>query len=115
VRLLFPRLEWHPKVLVQYPFQQFQHEFDFNTSCNSFSGLLYIFSSVEAGVDTLIDSMTAFSTLAILLLLGVIAEILDTFGNSGSGGGLSIFGSPVGSSSSGSSTDFSLASAGRFG
>jgi hypothetical protein len=40
---------------------------------------------------------------------------LDTFGNSGSGGGLRIFGSLADSSSSGSSTVFSLASAGRFG
>jgi hypothetical protein len=47
--------------------------------------------------------------------LGVIAGNLDTFGNSGSSGGLRIFGSPVDSSSSGSSTVFSLASIGRFG
>jgi F0F1-type ATP synthase assembly protein I len=63
-------------------------------------------SSVEAGVHTLVDSMAASNTLAILLLLGVIAGILDTFGNSGSSSELRIFGSPADSSSSGSSTVF---------
>jgi hypothetical protein len=71
-------------------------------------------SFAEAGVDALVDSKTAFSMLAILLLLGVIAGALDTFGNSGSGSGLKIFCSPAGSSSSGSSAAF-LASAGCFG
>jgi hypothetical protein len=71
-------------------------------------------SFAGAGVHTLVDSKTASSTLAILLLLGVIAGALDTFGNSGSGGGLRIFGNPADSSSSGSSVVFSLASVGRF-
>jgi hypothetical protein len=52
--------------------------------------------------------------LAILLLLGVIAGALDTFGNSGSGNELNIFGSPTGFSNSGPSTIFST-STGRFG
>jgi hypothetical protein len=71
-------------------------------------------SFAGAGVDALVDSKTTSSTLAILLL-GVIAGALDTFGNSGSGGGLRIFGNPADSSSSSSSTAFSLASVGRFG
>jgi hypothetical protein len=71
-------------------------------------------SFVEAGVGALVDSKTTSNTLTILLLLGVVTGTLDTFGNSGSGSGLKIFGSPVGFSNSGSSTVFS-ASAGRFG
>jgi hypothetical protein len=67
------------------------------------------------GVDALVDSMTASSTLAILLLLGVIAGAFETFGNSGFGGGLKIFGSPTVSSRSGSSVAFPLASGACFG
>jgi hypothetical protein len=39
--------------------------------------------------------MTTSSMLAILLLVGVIAGVFDIFGNSGSAGGLKIFGSPT--------------------
>ena len=67
------------------------------------------------GVDALVDSMTASSTLAILLLLGVIAGAFETFGNSGFGGGLKIFGSPTVSSRSGSLTAFPLAWVACFG
>jgi hypothetical protein len=55
------------------------------------------------------------STLAILLLLGVIAGAFDTFGISGSADGLKIFGSPTVSPSSGSLAAFPLASAPCFG
>jgi hypothetical protein len=72
-------------------------------------------SFAEARVGALVESKIVSSTLPILLLLGVIAGALDTFCNSGSGGRLRIFGSPVDSSSSGSLTVFSLASLGRFG
>jgi hypothetical protein len=72
-------------------------------------------SFAEAGVATLIDSKIASSTLAILLLLEVITGALDTFGNSGSGGGLRIFGNPAESSGPGSSVAFSLALVGGFG
>jgi hypothetical protein len=48
-------------------------------------------ASVEAGVDAYTDSMTASSTLAILLFLRVVAGILDAFGNSVSCGGLRAF------------------------
>jgi hypothetical protein len=51
--------------------------------------------------------MTASSTLAILLFLGVVAGAFATFGNSASAGGLKIFGS----FGSGSLTTSSLASA----
>jgi hypothetical protein len=67
------------------------------------------------GVNALVDSMTASSTLAILLLLGVIAGAFDTFGNSGSGGGLKIFGGPAVSSQFGSSAAFPLVSSVCFG
>jgi hypothetical protein len=63
-----------------------------------------------AGVDALVDSMTASSTLAILLLLGLIAGVFDTFDNSSSDGGLKIFGGPAVSSRSSSSVAFPLAS-----
>jgi hypothetical protein len=72
-------------------------------------------SFAGAGVDALVDYMTASSTLTILLLLGVIAGAFDTFGNSGSGGGLKIFDSPAIFSSSGSSAAFPLDSAACFG
>ena len=49
-------------------------------------------TSGEAGVSTFVDSMTPSSTLAIFLLFGVVAGILDTFGSSGSCGGLRVFG-----------------------
>jgi hypothetical protein len=72
-------------------------------------------SFAGAGVDALVDSMTTSSTLAILLLLGVIAGAFDTFDNSGSGGGLKIFGSPAVFSRSGSLAALPLASAACFG
>jgi hypothetical protein len=56
------------------------------------------------GVNALVVSMTASNTLAILLLLGVIAGVFATFGNSGSDG-------PVVSSRSGFSAIFPSASA----
>jgi hypothetical protein len=68
-------------------------------------------SFVGVGVDTLVDSKIASSTLAILLLLGVIIGALGTFGNSGSGGGLKIFCNPADSPSSSTSAVFSVASA----
>lgn len=61
----------------------------------------------------MLDSRTASSTLAILLL-GVIAGAFDTFDNSGSTGELKIFGSPVVSPSSGFSVVFPLASTACF-
>jgi hypothetical protein len=51
-------------------------------------------SFAGAGVDAHVDSRTTSSMLAILLLLEVIAGALDTFGNSGSAGGLKIFRPP---------------------
>jgi hypothetical protein len=48
-------------------------------------------ASAEAGVDVFIDSITASSTLAILLFLGVVAGMLDGFGSSVVHGGLSAF------------------------
>jgi hypothetical protein len=72
-------------------------------------------SLAGAGVDALVDSRTASSTLAILLLLGVTAGAFDTFDNSGSAGGLKIFGSPTVSPSSGSLIAFPLASTPCFG
>jgi hypothetical protein len=74
-----------------------------------------VVSFAGAEVDALVYSKTASNTLAILLLLGVTAGTLDTFGNSGSGNGLKIFGSPIGSPSSGSSAAFPLASVECFG
>jgi hypothetical protein len=62
-------------------------------------------SLAGAGVNALVVSRTASSTLAILLLLGVTAGAFDTFGNSSSVGGLKIFGSPTVSLSSGSVGD----------
>jgi hypothetical protein len=44
-------------------------------------------SFAEAGVGALVDSKIVSSMLAILLLLGVNAGTLDSFGNSGSGSG----------------------------
>jgi hypothetical protein len=67
------------------------------------------------GVNALVDSMTASNTLAILLLLGVIAGVFDIFGNSGSAGGLKIFGSPTVSPSFGTVAVFYFASATCFG
>jgi hypothetical protein len=54
------------------------------------------------------------NTLAILLLFGVNVGISDIFGSSVSCGGLRIFGCFADFFDSGSSTVFSLASAGRF-
>jgi hypothetical protein len=67
-----------------------------------------------AGVSALVVSMTASSTLAILLLLGVVAGAFVSFGNFASAGGLKIFGSSTFSPSFGSLAAFSLASAPSF-
>jgi hypothetical protein len=64
-----------------------------------------------AGVNAFVVSMTASNTLAILLLLGVVARAFATFGNSASAGGLKISSGIIVSSSSGFLTAFSLASA----
>jgi hypothetical protein len=56
---------------------------------------------VGAGVNALVVSITASSTLAILLLLGVVAGAFATFGNSASASGLKISGSAITFSSSG--------------
>jgi hypothetical protein len=48
-------------------------------------------SGAEAGVDTFTDSIPVYSTLAILLLFGVIATIFDTFGSFVSCNGLKAF------------------------
>jgi hypothetical protein len=56
--------------------------------------------------------MTESSTLAILLLLGVVAGAFVTFGNSASAGGLKISGNTITFSSSGFLAASSLASAG---
>jgi hypothetical protein len=67
-------------------------------------------------VNALVVSMTASSTLAILLLLGVVAGAFATFGNSASAGGLKISGSAIAFPSYGSLAASSLASAaGTFG
>jgi hypothetical protein len=58
--------------------------------------------------------MTASSTLAILILLGVIAGALVIFGNPDSAGGLKIFGSSTFSPNFGSLGASSLASAPSF-
>jgi hypothetical protein len=63
-------------------------------------------SFAKAGVHALVHSRTASSTLAILLLLGVVTGALGTFGNSGSGGGLRIFCNPAYSPSSSNSIAF---------
>jgi hypothetical protein len=59
--------------------------------------------------------MRASSTLAILLLLGVVAGAFATFGNSASAGGLKISGSAIALPRSGSLVASSLASAPCFG
>lgn len=67
---------------------------------------------IGVGVGALVVSMTTSSTLAILLLLGVVAGALATFGNSVSTGGLKISGSTIVSSNSGFLVAPSLASTG---
>jgi hypothetical protein len=67
------------------------------------------------GVDALVDSRTASSTLAILLLLGVIAGAFDIFDSSGSVGRLKIFDSTTDSPSSSSLNAFPLTSTSCFG
>ena len=69
-------------------------------------------SGAEAGVGTFIDSMTASSTLAILLLLGVAAGIFDAFGSSVSRNGLKAYSCSDAVFSSGSPADSVPASAG---
>jgi hypothetical protein len=64
-----------------------------------------------AGVNAFVVSMTASSTLAILVLLGVVAGAFVTFGSSASAGGLRIFGSITVFSNYGSLATPSLASA----
>jgi hypothetical protein len=76
-----------------------------------FLGISPFLSGAEAGVCTFEDSITASSTLAILLLFGFIAGILDTFGSSGSCGGLRVFDCSADFLNSGYSAIFSLASA----
>jgi hypothetical protein len=68
--------------------------------------------SAEAGVDVFIDSITASSTLSILLFLGVAVGMLGGFGSSVVHGGLSAFNCYVVFSSFGSSVGFVLASTG---
>jgi hypothetical protein len=68
-----------------------------------------------AGVNALVVFMTASSTLAILLLLGVVAGAFATFGNSASVGGLKISGCAIAFPSSGSLTASSLEPAPCFG
>jgi hypothetical protein len=99
----------HQKILVQF-FAQFQQD---SALARAVVALATFFTG--AGVSTLVDSMTASITLAILLLLGVIAGVFATFGNSGSGGGLKIFCGSAVSSRSDSSAVFPLASAVCFG
>jgi hypothetical protein len=62
-----------------------------------------------AGVKTFVVSMTASSTLAILLLLGVVAGAFFTFGNSTFADGLRAFGIIIVFSNSGSLAVSSLA------
>jgi hypothetical protein len=69
-------------------------------------------SSAEEEVCIFTDSMTASSTLAILLLFGVAAGIFDALGSSVSCNGLKAFGCSAAFFSSGSSVDYVLASAG---
>jgi hypothetical protein len=66
-------------------------------------------ASAEAGVDVFTDSITASSTLAILLFLGVAAGMLDGFGSSVAHGGLNAFSCYAIFSSFGSSIGFVLA------
>jgi hypothetical protein len=67
-------------------------------------------ASAEAGVDDFTDSITASSTLAILLFLGVVAGMLDGFSSSIVHGGLGAFNCFAAFSSFGSSAGFVLAS-----
>jgi hypothetical protein len=69
-------------------------------------------ASVEAGVDVFTDSITASSTLAILLFLGVATGMFDGFVSSVVHGGLSACNGSVVFSSFGSSVEFVLASTG---
>jgi hypothetical protein len=82
-------------------------------SAVSLKSLAYVSAaSAEAGVGVLTDSITASSTLAILLFLGVAAGMLDGFGSSLMHGGLSTFNCSVVFSSFGSSVGFVLTSTG---
>jgi hypothetical protein len=67
-------------------------------------------ASAEEGVDVFIDSITASSTLAILLFLGVVVGMLDGFDSFVVHGGLSAFNCSAAFSSFGSSAGFVLAS-----
>jgi hypothetical protein len=69
-------------------------------------------SGAEVGVDTFTDSITASSTLAILLLFGVIAAIFDTFGSSVSCNRLKAFGCSIDFLSPSSLADSDLVSTG---
>jgi hypothetical protein len=70
-------------------------------------------TGAEAGVGTFTDSMTASSTLSILLLLlGVAAGIFDAFGSSASRNRLRTFDCSAAYFSSGPSASSILASAG---
>jgi hypothetical protein len=77
-------------------------------------GISLFLSGAEAGVCIFEDSITTSSTLAILLVFVVIAGILDIFGNSGSCGGLRVFGCSTDLLGYDFSVVFSLVSAGRF-
>jgi hypothetical protein len=68
-------------------------------------------SGAEAGVGTFADSITASSTLSILLF-GVAAGIFDTFASFVSCNGLRAFGCSINLFSSGSSAGSALASTG---
>jgi hypothetical protein len=68
-------------------------------------------ASAEAGVNAFVDSITASSTLAILLF-GVVTGIFDAFGSSILCNGLRAFGCSIDFFDYGSSVGFALASIG---
>ena len=80
-------------------------------SSNFFEALPSVLgASAEAGVNVFTDSITASSTLAILLFLGVVAGMLDDFGSFVVLGGLNAFNCSAAFSSFDSSAGFVLAS-----
>jgi hypothetical protein len=73
-------------------------------------------ASAEAEVGVFTDSKTTSKTLAILLFLGVVVAVVDSFGNPATVGGLSSFGySSIVSFGPGSFTGSALASTGMAG
>jgi hypothetical protein len=56
------------------------------------SSILSSETSAVAGAGNLVDCKIASRTLAILLFLGVVVAVVDSFGNSVTIGGLSSFG-----------------------